>query len=138
MENKFTKITIHNKWNYIFNYYKTKSKNIFIVKNDIWKITIKWKDFHCNYNFTLQLNPLVPNIDVNFNPKTCKVNLWSQLQQLVLQDNSNLYQKTNNTIKISNFSWFIYAWLFLFFFIFSLFFLIRKYVKEDKFINYKW
>ncbi len=139
MENsKFTKIVLKNKANYMFNYYKTKWKNIFIVKNDVWQINIKWNDFHCNYNFTLQLDPLVPNIEIWFNKKTCKTIVDWQLQQLVIQDDSHLYQKQNNIVKISNFTWVIYLGLFIFFFIFTLFLLIKKYVKEWKFINYKW
>jgi len=138
INNKFTKITLNNKANYMFNYYKTKSKNVYIVKTNVWSINIQWTDFHCVYDFTLQLDPLVPNIEIWFNPKTCKTIVWKQIQQLILSDNSHLYQKQNETIKISNLSWVIYVWLFLFFFIFTLFILIKKYVKEWRFINYKW
>ena len=135
---QFTKIIIKNKSNFIFDYYKTKWKNIFIVNNNIWKLNIKWKDFKCNYDFTIQLQPLVPNIQIWFNPKTCKVKIDSELQQLLIKDNSKLYNKTNYTTYISNFFWSIYFWLFIFCFIFTLFIKIQTYVKKWKFINYKW
>jgi len=137
LNSKFTQITIKNKGNFIFNYFKTKWKNIFIVRNNIWHLNIQWKDFHCLYNFDLQLNPLVSNIEINFNPNTCKVKISNNLQQLILQDNSKLYSNNDETIKISNFTWYFYVGLFLFSFLLTILFLTKKYVKQNKFINYK-
>jgi len=134
---KFTQITIKNKGNFVFNYFKTKAKNVFIVKNDVWHLNIQGKDFHCLYNLDLQLNPLVPNIELWFNPKTCKVKISNNLQQLILQDNSKLYSPNNKTIEISNFTWYFYVGLFIFSFLLTILFLTRKYVKKNKFINYK-
>ena len=134
---KFTQIKINNKSNFIFNYYKTKSKNVFIVKNDIWKLNIQWKDFHCKYDFTLQLNPLVPTIQIWFNPKTCKVEIWNNLQQLVLKDNSKVYEQTNKQIEISNFSGFFYIWIFVFMFLITTLLMTKLFVMKNNFINYK-
>ncbi len=132
---KLIKININDS-NFWYLYWNNLWRNIYYVDSSIWKIHLKANTFHCKYNFTIKLDPLMANMKIKLDDNSnCSVIIeWAQ--NLLIQNKSKLYEPPNKIIEISTLNPIAYLFIFFFSFMFLLVFLIKRYNKKNLFQLY--